>query len=327
MCELLYYESHFGSLITQLAPNFSVYFNDNNNLVCSFQLLPPFREGYYAINVPQALVEPLISKPVCGSTYFLVSGTGFFHNGDEQRHDERTYGVANLTLVDSDYTSDYVFGVFFSTATADMYCHLEFAISKCTAPNDPALVDLYSRTQSPIFSSPAFVDNTNFFGLYRSTSNANGYDVVLMDKAFPSNIGDDKRCINPKGNLVIDLGDCVYGNHTGSFILRSRFARLGLSLQVMNGCGRDPTALIFLITNNSSRPVKLRNRLFQYVPLATFNGPICNTSRVLHFSASNRTCDRALQLTSDMCTTYGAITTNCNKLRKPKFDSEKDVNF
>jgi hypothetical protein len=168
---------------------------------------------------------------------------------------------------------------------------------------DAQQVEMYSKTQSPVFMSAPFPKSSNFHSLYRSTSGANGYDVVLM------NVPHEK--IYPKGNLIIDLSDTCDTRASGIFILRSRFTRMGLSLFYGTPKG------LFHITNNSSWPVRIIKRMFQYVPLRTFNGSVCNTSNILHTACSFKTIEENMDEYETQYK-FGSIVTNEAAVRKSK---------
>lgn len=298
---LLYYlaENQTESLIEHLNENvkYTVYFDDFSTITCKFELLQPFQEGFYAFRVPYEHMKAKFPN----ASYFITQGTGYFVDSNDE---PLCYGVVNQTLVDSDYTHDLVLGVYFlenkNSMRAEMKIHIEAMTTGC---DHPMAIDFYSRTQSPTFRAPAFPAISNFHSLFRSTEGANGYDVVLMNIS--------QKFIEPKGNMVLDLSDSVDTfNASGSFMLRSRYTRMGLSLYHLKEDG------IFHLTNNSSFRVPIVRRMFQYVPLRNFNGSICNTSSIISSSASINT--QMMYNDPDSLYRFGECVTKTNAKRKPK---------
>lgn len=274
----------------------TIYFDEQNTLKCSFAL-KSFEEGFYAFKIPIQIMHQKFPT----TTYFLAVATGCFLNESKEPAIE---GVENTVLVDSDYDSDCVFGVYFTSAlkTTDGYCgNMSVNVKNFYCPEDD--VEFYSKTQSPVFNSAAFPAVSHFHSLYRSTDGANGYDVVLMN--MPQDF------IEPMGNLVLDMNDTVDTRASGSFLLRSRFSRCGLSIQY----GAEPG--LFTITNNSSFRVLLPKRIFQYVPLSNFNGKVCNTNNIIHTSCSFKTVEDNMDEYETQYK-FGHIVTNSGKKRQAK---------
>jgi hypothetical protein len=238
------------------------------------------------------------------STYNLGFCSGLFMDEEGK---PVSYAVENVILIDSDYKFDVVLGAYFPNMSrvydkykGEITCKMQSF--NCDEDTDET-VAFYSKTQSPVFNSAPFPKVSNFHSLYRSTVGANGYDVVMMNIT--------QLQIHPIGNLVIDLKDSVDTKGSGMFVLRSRFTRMGLSMYYGTPEGQ------FLITNNSSWPVDIKKRMFQYVPLRNFNGKVCNTSNIIHTSCSFKTVEDNMD---DYETIYkfGHIVTNEEHQRSSK---------
>lgn len=294
---LLYYlaEDVEESLIERMdSVQHTVYFDEIRSAVCNFEM-DSFSEGFHAFTVGYSHFKAIFPD----EDYFITEAYGKLTDADGVDY----FGLPNKTLIDQDYNHDLVLGSYFPRGPTTKFTG-EIRISikgfKCD-PTDSASVPFYSRTQSPVFTVPAYPHESHFHSLFRSTTQANGYDVVLMNIK--------QKAIEPFGNFVLNMSDSVDTKASGEFILRSRYTRMGLSLYY------GATDGLFLITNSSSWPVKISKRMFQYVPLRNFNGNVCNTSSILKSSASNSLKEQFNEPDSKF--KFGEIVTR-DAARKPK---------
>lgn len=208
------------------------------------------------------------------------------------------YGPQNQVLVDVDYESDIILGAFLQKkdwpigAEISIEIHLSFLTK-------PSNLQVYHRTQSPVFMQPPFPTISCFYGLWMSTPAANGIDVVLKDE----------HTIMPSGNLVLKMSDAIRFECSGWFLLRSRYTRAGLSLYA------SISRRTIEITNNSSIPVDLDNRVFQYVTLSTYNFDNLKNPKIITNWTSEETKDQNSLLRSR----FGELFVK-EKKRKAKID-------
>ena len=293
---LLYYNSKGKSVYKELQNRLlTVYFDENNRCVAHFEI-QQFEPGYYAITVDYERFK--VRYPM--GDYYIVDASGFFM---ENWNGAAKYNsLSNCTLIDSDYKHTIVLGAYFPSGGYDaLKGEMQFVIHSFPKETDAERINMYARTQSPVFRCPAFPYQSKFFCLYRSSTGANGYDIVL------NNI--EQQNIEPSGNLVIDLNDAINRTPSGMFILRSRFTRLGLTMVFKNNQ--------FWLMNHSTKPVPINRRMFQYVPLSNFNGEVCTSGSIIETPSSNKLQEEYKIPDNDLFV-FGQIIINENHIRESK---------
>lgn len=226
--------------------------------------------------------------------YYLVASSGELYLEDETSIPV----VPNTILIDSDYNHPILLGCFIPNQPRNVNrIELTCSVFGYSLTKNEEEIDFFSRTQSPVFNSAPFPFASYFYGLYRSSEGANGYDVVINNCEL--------GFIYSGGNLVLDMRDSFRSSSTGCVVLRSRFVRMGLELHVHND--------YFHLTNHSSNPVEIKRRMFQYVPMRTFNGKVCSSNGVISTNCSIKTQKRYQE--KDLL--FGQIT-RANNVKKSK---------
>lgn len=179
----------------------------------------------------------------------LITSSGKWTNGG--------IFIGNQLLIDEDYDKQRVCLGAFST---ELHAAGErFELIFCIGDFQPVVpLPEFCQMERDWFRSPV-VASADLQGILRSTTKANGLDLVFKEE----------RVISPFGNCLYFVGSELahFNVLNGYWLLRSRYVRKGLSLIVKKYLSHT----LFWVMNHSAVIVELDVRVIQYVPLGPYN--------------------------------------------------------